>query len=184
MRKHHATEKEIYVRIYKKASGVASVTIQEALDVALSWGWIDAIKKSYDERSFLQRYVPRTAKSKWSKLNRKNVARLIAEGRMTPHGLRQVTAAKADGRWQAAYAPPSETEPPADLLRAIRAEPEAFAFYRTLNRQNLFALAYRTNGLKTPEGRARRIRAFVDMLKRGETIYPNPPPRKRQAAKG
>src|SRR5688572_24837861 len=104
MRKNHAREPEVWLRIYKKHCSVPTVTIAQALDVVLCWGWIDGIRKSFDEQSFLQRYTPRRAKSIWSQINREHVARLTAAGRMTPQGQRQVDAAKADGRWKAAYA--------------------------------------------------------------------------------
>lgn len=182
--KNHDREREIFLRIYKKGSKTPSVTNEEAIDVALCWGWIDAIRKAYDEASFLQRFTPRGAKSRWSDINRSRVERLTRAGRMTPHGQRHVDAAKADGRWDAAYAPPSRTEVPPDLMRAIEAEPRALATFRTLNRQNVFALAYRTHHLKTAEGRAKRIRAFVDQLKRGETPHPNPPSKRADGKKG
>ena len=102
---NHARETEVWLRIYKKDSGVATVTPAQALDVVLCWGWIDGIRKPFDDQSFLQRYSPRRAKSIWSQINRDHVARLTAAGRMTPHGQRQVDAARADGRWEAAYAP-------------------------------------------------------------------------------
>ena len=175
LRRHHARETELWIRVYKKDSGVPSVTIAEALDEALCWGWIDGIRKGYDERSFLQRYTPRRPKSVWSQINRDHIARLIAEGRMTPHGQRQVDAAKADGRWDAAYAPiraASADSLPADLLAAIRANAAALATFETLGRQNLFALAFRTSQMKTPAGRAKKIAELVDMLARGETIVP------------
>jgi uncharacterized protein YdeI (YjbR/CyaY-like superfamily) len=151
------------------------VTLAQALDVALCWGWIDGIRKSLDERSFLQRYTPRRARSIWSQINRDHVARLIAAGRMTPHGQRQVDAAKADGRWDAAYAPIRSTTHatiPKDLRAAIQANPRARQTFRTLGRMNLFALAFRTNNMKTPAGRAKKIAALVAMLARGETIVP------------
>ena len=184
--KHHDRAPEIFVRIYKKGSGVPSVTYDEAVDVALCWGWIDAVRKSYDEESFLQRFVPRGPKSRWSQVNRKRVERLSKAGRMTPHGKRHVDAAKADGRWASAYAPASRLEVPPDLVAAIEAEPKALATFRTLNRQNLYALAYRIHHLKTPEGREKSIRAFVAKLERGETPHPNPspqPPGKQKRAK-
>ena len=173
LRIHHARESEVYLRIYKKNSGVATVTYAQALDVALCWGWIDGIKKSYDEQSFLQRFTPRKAKSNWSQINREHVERLIAAGRMTPIGQKHVDAAKADGRWQAAYAPPSQVTIPPDLMAAIEAEPEAFETFRILNRQNVYSLAYRTMNVKTAAARARRIAEFVDLLKRGQTVHPN-----------
>lgn len=175
MRSNHAKAPELWIKIHKKDSGLASVTAAEALDVMLCWGWIDGLRKGFDERSFLQRYTPRRAKSIWSQVNREHVARLIAEGRMTEHGLKQIEAAKKDGRWEAAYAPirkASADNLPADLMKAIEANPQARKTFSTLSRQNLFALAFRTNNMKTPEGRAKKIATLVAMLARGETIIP------------
>jgi len=178
LREHHDKWPELWLKIHKKDSGLATVTAAEALDVALCWGWIDGLRKSFDERSFLQRYTPRGAKSIWSQINRDSIARLTAAGRMTPHGQRQVDAAKADGRWDAAYAPmrsaTAETLP-ADLRAAIDANPRARKFFTTLSKQNLFAIAFRTNNMKTPAGRAKKIAALVEMLARGETIIPQRP---------
>jgi uncharacterized protein YdeI (YjbR/CyaY-like superfamily) len=174
LRANHDREPEIWLKIHKKNSGLPTVTAPEALDVALCWGWIDSQRKAFDERSFLQRYSPRGARSVWSQINRASVARLIKAGRMTPHGQRQVDRAKADGRWAAAYAPmrkASAATVPADLRAAIDADPRAKETFRTLNRQNLFALAFRTNALKTPAARARKIAALVAMLARGETPH-------------
>jgi uncharacterized protein YdeI (YjbR/CyaY-like superfamily) len=178
MKANHARETEIWVKIHKKGSGLPSVTNTEALDVALCWGWIDGIRKAFDEQSFLQRYTPRRARSIWSQINRDHVARLTAAGRMTPHGQRQVDAAKADGRWDAAYAPirsANQATIPADLRTAIEANARARKTFRTLGRMNLFALAFRTNNMKTPAGRAKKIAALVAMLARGETIVPERP---------
>ena len=175
MKANHARETELWLKIHKKGSGLPSVTNAEALDVALCWGWIDGVRKSFDERSFLQRYTPRRPRSIWSQVNRDHVARLTAEGRMTAHGQRQVDAAKADGRWNAAYAPirsASEATMPADLRAAIEANPRARETFYTLSRQNLFALIFRTNNMKTPAGRAKKIATLVAMLARGETIVP------------
>ncbi len=175
LRANHDREPEVWLKIFKKDSGVATVTYAQALDVALCWGWIDGLKKSFDAKAFLQRFTPRRPKSVWSQINRDHVARLVKAGRMTPHGLRHVDAAKADGRWAAAYAPirsASESMIPADLRRAIDASPRAKKMFATLSRQNLFALVYRTNHMKTPEGRARKIRELVEMLDRGATIIP------------
>ncbi len=175
MAANHASEPELWIRMFKKASGLPSVTWAEAVDVALCWGWIDGIRKSLDEVSFLQRYTPRRPRSVWSQINRDNVARLIAEGRMTPAGQAQVDAAKADGRWDAAYAPirsASKETIPDDLRAAIEADPRALETFKTLGRTNLFALAFRTNNMKTPAGRARKIESLVAMLARGETITP------------
>ena len=131
LRSNHDRETEIWVKIHKKDAGLATVTHAQALDVALCWGWIDGIRKSLDERSFLQRFTPRTPKSIWSQVNRDHVARLIAAGRMTPHGQRQVDAAKADGRWDAAYAPMRSVTVPDDLRAAIEANPRARKTFAT-----------------------------------------------------
>jgi uncharacterized protein YdeI (YjbR/CyaY-like superfamily) len=175
MRTHHARAPELWIRIHKKDSGLRSVTAAEALDVMLCWGWIDGLRRGFDERSFLQRYTPRRPKSIWSQVNREHVARLRKAGRMTPHGEAQVDAAKKDGRWGKAYAPirkASADKLPPDLLKAIRANAKARATFRTLSRMNLFALAFRTQNMKTPEGRAKKIATLVAMLARGETIVP------------
>jgi uncharacterized protein YdeI (YjbR/CyaY-like superfamily) len=187
MKTNHARETEIWVKIHKKDSGLPSVTNAEALDVALCWGWIDGIRKSFDEQSFLQRYSPRRPRSIWSQINRDHVARLVAAGRMTPHGQRQVDAARADGRWDAAYAPmrsASSATVPDDLRAAIDASPRARATFSTLGRQNLFSLMFRTNNMKTAAGRARKIAALVDMLARGETIFPERPQVRKSGPKG
>jgi uncharacterized protein YdeI (YjbR/CyaY-like superfamily) len=175
MAAHHDREPEIWLKVHKKASGSPSVTTAQALDVALCWGWIDGIRKGVDERSFLQRYSPRSARSMWSQINRDHVARLRAAGSMTPHGEREVAAAQADGRWAAAYAPmrdASHATIPDDLRAAIDANARARRTFETLSRPNLFSLIFRTNHLKTPAGRARKIAALVAMLARGETIVP------------
>jgi uncharacterized protein YdeI (YjbR/CyaY-like superfamily) len=182
--RNHARETEIWLKVHKKDSGLRSVTCAQALDVALCWGWIDGIRKAFDDQSFLQRYTPRKAKSVWSQINRDNVARLTAAGRMTLHGQRQIDAAKADGRWDAAYAPmrsATTATVPRDLRAAIEANPRARKTFKTLGKQNLFALAFRTNHMKTPEGRARKIAALVAMLARGETIVPEPRREARQS---
>jgi uncharacterized protein YdeI (YjbR/CyaY-like superfamily) len=169
--KHHETADEIWIKTHRKGSGLKSITPVEAIDAVLCWGWIDAIRKGFDETSFLQRYTPRGPKSTWSQINVENVARLVKEGRMTEYGLRHVEAAKKDGRWAAAYRIRDNKLPP-DLQAAIDTEPKAKAMLATLNAQNRFALAFRTNALKTEAGRKKRVAAFVEMLKRGETIYP------------
>lgn len=188
---HHDTDPEVWIKIHKKDSGLPSVTAAEALEVVLCWGWIDGLRKSFDQRSFLQRYTPRRARSVWSQVNRDHVARLTAAGRMTPHGQKQVDAARADGRWDAAYAPIRSTSRetvPADLRAAIDANPRARKTFATLGRYNLFALAFRTNNMKTPAGRAAKIDSLVAMLARGEAIVPEPrrvrrTPRSRPAAR-
>ncbi|HEX5070555.1 MAG TPA: YdeI/OmpD-associated family protein [Vicinamibacterales bacterium] len=171
---HHNREPELWLRIFKKDSGVSTVTHPQALDVALCWGWIDGLRKSHDDRSFLQRFTPRRPKSLWSQVNKKHVARLIKAGRMTPHGQRQIDLARKDGRWAAAYAPiraTTEATVPADLRAAIDANPKARAAYARLRKIELFALAFRTNNMKTPVGRANKIKELVAMLaRRGRII--------------
>lgn len=169
--RNHAGETEVWIRIHKVASGLRSITPAEAIDICLCWGWIDAIRKSLDANSYLQRYTPRGRKSVWSEINVANVARLTAEGRMTEHGLRHVEAAKADGRWDRAYRV-RDAKIPDDLQAAIDAHPQAKAMFATLSAQNRFALVFRIHSLKTEAGRRKRIEAFVDMLARGETIHP------------
>jgi len=163
---------EVWIKIHKVKLGLQSITPTEAIDVVLCWGWIDGTRKGLDETSFFQRYSPRSPKGTWSKINVDNVARLIAEGRMTEHGLKEVDAAKADGRWDRAYASGKALKIPDDLQSAIDAEPRASEMLSKLNEQNRFALAFRMHRIMTEAGRAKRIAAFVDMLKRGETIYP------------
>lgn len=167
---HHGSEREVWIKIHKVKSGLKSITPEEAIWAALCWGWIDGIRKSFDEKSFLQRYTPRGPKSVWSKINIDNVARLTAEGKMTEHGLHHVEAAKADGRWDAAYRV-KDSKIPADLQAAIDAEPEARAMLEKLTAQNRFALIFRLNNLKTEAGRNKKIADFVEMLKRGETFH-------------
>jgi uncharacterized protein YdeI (YjbR/CyaY-like superfamily) len=164
---HHGRETELWLRIYKKDSGVATVTYAQALDVALCWGWIDGIRKAFDEVSFLQRFTPRKARSIWSQVNQGHVARLTLGGRMTPPGQKQIDAAKADGRWNAATAPirsMTEADIPDDLRAAIEANPRARKTFRTLGRRRLVGLVFRTNSIKTPAGRAKRIAALVTIL--------------------
>ncbi len=183
--KNHDREDELWIQIHKKSSGLPSITAAEAIEVVLCWGWIDGIRKGLDEVSFLQRYTPRRSRSIWSQVNREHVARLTAAGRMTAHGQRQVDAAKADGRWDAAYAPirsVSAESIPKDLRAAIRANKKAEKTFATLDRTNLFALTFRVGNMKTPEGRARKISSLVEMLARGETIVPLRTPKRVKPA--
>ncbi len=170
--KHHDKTDEVWIKIHKLDSGLKSITPKEAIDVVLCWGWIDGLRKGLDKQSFLQRYSPRGRKSVWSQINVDNIARLIKEGRMTEHGLAHVEAAKADGRWDRAYGSGKSMKIPADLQAAIDAEPSAKVMLANLSAQNRFALAFRTHNMKTEAGRKKKIEAFVGMLKRGETIYP------------
>jgi uncharacterized protein YdeI (YjbR/CyaY-like superfamily) len=170
---NHAKAPEMWIKIHKKGSGLPSVTNVEGFEEALCWGWIDAIRKPFDETSFLQRYTPRGKKSIWSSRNQQIVQRLIDEGRMQPPGVAQIELAKADGRWERAYGGFTKDRFPDDLLAAIEAEPKALEMFQNLNAQNRYAMGFRTHNMKTEAGRKRKIAEFVEMLKRGETIWPN-----------
>lgn len=170
--KNHDRESEVWIKIHKVGSGLASITPKQAIDAELCWGWVDGVRKSFDDKSFLQRYTPRTATSVWSQINVDNVARLIAEGRMTRHGLAEVEKAKADGRWARAYGSGQGMPIPPELQAAIDASPKAAAMLKKLSAQNRFALAFRLHNLKAQAGRDKKIAAFVAMLERGETIHP------------
>ena len=181
--RHHDSEDEVWIKIHKVGSGLKSITPREAIDVVLCWGWIDAIRKGLDDTSYLQRYTPRGRKSTWSRINVANVARLIEEGLMTEHGLAHVEAAKADGRWDRAYASGKEMALPDDFLAAVKTEPKARAMVAKLSAQNRFAIAFRIHNMKTEAGRKRKIETFVQMLKRGETVYPQGKPAKPASGK-
>jgi len=168
---HHDREPEIWIRMHKKASGLPSIDWGQAVDAALCWGWIDGIRKSLDETSFLQRLTPRGPKSSWSRINVDKVAVLTEAGLMTEHGLKHVKAARADGRWDAAYRV-KDAEVPADLQAAIDADPKARAMFAVLSAQNRFALIHRTGQMKTPAGREKKIADLTAMLARGETPHP------------
>jgi uncharacterized protein YdeI (YjbR/CyaY-like superfamily) len=167
------TADEIWIKIHKKGSGRPTISTAEAIDASLCWGWIDAIRKSFDEDSFLQRYTPRGKRSIWSEINTRHVERLIAEGRMQPSGLAQVEAAKADGRWDRAYGGSRTIEAPPEFLAALAADAEAQAMFDRLTAQNRFAFIFRIHNLRTEAARVRKIAEFVEMLRHGETIYPN-----------
>jgi uncharacterized protein YdeI (YjbR/CyaY-like superfamily) len=167
----HETADELLLRIAKKGSGVASVTYAQALELALCFGWIDGVKRAVDAVWFVQRFTPRRPRSRWSKINRAAAERLIAEGRMRPAGLAQVEAARADGRWDAAYAGSATITIPPDLQAALDAEPAAAAFFATLDSRNRYAVLYRIHDAKRPETRARRIATFTAMLAAGETLH-------------
>ena len=169
--KNHAKSSGVWLRIAKKDSGRTSVSHAEALDVALCYGWIDALRKAADAETFLQRFTPRRARSIWSKINREKIAALIAAGRMKPPGLREVERAKQDGRWEAAYDSQSKATVPPDLEAALKANPKARKFFETLDSQNRYAILFRTASAKRPETRARRIAQFVAMLAEGRKIH-------------
>lgn len=169
---HHATSRGIWLRLAKKASGVASITYAEAVDVALTWGWIDGQKQRGDEATWLQKFTPRGAKSVWSKINREKALALIAAGSMQPSGLAQVERAQRDGRWEAAYDPPSRATVPDDLQAALAANAQAAAFFATLDATNRYAVLWRVQTAKRADTRGRRIAEFVAMLARGEKLHP------------
>lgn len=169
---HHAASPGIWLRLAKAASGIPSPTYAEALDVALCYGWIDGQKKSYDIDTWLQKFTPRGPKSVWSKINRDKVAALVAAGRMQPAGHAVVEAAKADGRWDAAYDSQRTATVPDEFQAALDASPTAAAFFGTLNSANRYAILWRIQTAKKAETRARRIEQFVAMLERGEKLHP------------
>jgi len=167
----HATAAGVWLRIAKKRSGIPTVTYAEALDAALCVGWIDGQRRAFDATWFVQRFTPRKRGSRWSKINTEHALRLIAAGRMRPAGLAQVEAARADGRWDAAYAGQASATVPDDLRAALDRNPDAAAFFATLRGANRYAILYRVQDAKRPETRARRIDRFVAMLARGETLH-------------
>jgi uncharacterized protein YdeI (YjbR/CyaY-like superfamily) len=169
---HHASEPAVWLVLTKKGGTVTALTYAEALDEALCFGWIDGQGRRRDEGSVFQRFTPRGPRSRWSARNVGHVERLEREGRMTDAGRAAVDAAKADGRWEAAYAASSEAELPEDLLAAVAAVPEAQAMLEVLSAQNRFALYHRLGAIKRPETRARRIEEYVAMLARHEAIHP------------
>ena len=172
LEEHHADTPAVWLVLTKKGGTLTTLTWQTALDEALCFGWIDGQARRRDEQSSFQRFTPRGPKSRWSLRNVEHIDRLEAEGRMTTAGRAAVEAAKADGRWEAAYAGPATAETPPDLLAAIAAVPEAQAMYDVLTSQNRYALYHRITALKTEATRARRIEEYVAMLARHETIHP------------
>lgn len=169
---NQSTSSGLWLRLAKKASGVASVSYQEALDVALCYGWIDGQKNSYDHRSWLQKFTPRGRKSIWSNVNRQKATALIESGRMQAAGLRAVESAKADGRWDAAYDSQRNAEVPDDFRAELDKHPEASAFFATLESRNRYAVLFRIQTAKKAETRAKRIAQFVAMLERHEKLHP------------
>ncbi|WP_155371730.1 YdeI/OmpD-associated family protein [Catellatospora vulcania] len=162
----------VWLKLAKKASGVPSVDYPRALDVALCHGWIDGPKAGVDEVYWLQKFTPRRARSRWSKINRDRVASLIEQGRMRPGGLAEIERARADGRWDAAYDSMKTAEVPDDLAQALAANPDAQRFFAAVDRQNRYAVLHRIQEAKRPETRARRIAQYVAMLAEGRKIHP------------
>lgn len=169
---HHASSRGVWMKLAKKATGVASVTYAEALEVALAWGWIDGQKEKFDDAAWLQKFTPRGSRSMWSKINREKALALIAAGEMQPSGLEEVERAKRDGRWEAAYDSQSRATVPADLAAALAANTRAAAFFATLNATNRYAVLFRIQAVKKAENREKKIAQFVEMLARHEKLYP------------
>jgi uncharacterized protein YdeI (YjbR/CyaY-like superfamily) len=167
----HVASDGLWLKIAKKGSGARSVTYAEGLELALCFGWIDSQKRGFDERFFLQRFTPRRPRGKWSQINREKAERLIAVGAMRPAGLAEVEAARADGRWQAAYAGQRTATVPADLERELSRSKAAREFFAGLDSANRYAIIYRLDDAKKPETRQRRLLKFVGMLERGEKIH-------------
>ena len=168
---NHTKSSGLWLRLFKKASGVASVTYAEALDEALCYGWIDGQLDKYDEKSWLRKFTPRRPKSVWSKRNIAHIDRLTRAGKMKSAGRKEVEAAKADGRWKRAYDSPSAMQIPADFLKALSQDKKAKAFFATLNKANTYAIAWRLQTAKRPETRAKRLQAILAKLKKGEKFH-------------
>jgi uncharacterized protein YdeI (YjbR/CyaY-like superfamily) len=172
LEKNHAASDGVWLRFFKKHSGGKSLTYAEALDQALCYGWIDSQAKPFDASSWLQKYTPRRAKSGWSKRNTLHVKRLTKAGCMAPAGLKAVQAAKADGRWKAAYASPRNARPPEDFLRELAKNKRAKAFFETLNKANVYAIVYRLQTAKKPETREKRMTMILAMMDQGKAFHP------------
>lgn len=168
LKANHAGSAGVWLQIQKKDAAGPSPTYAEALDVALCHGWIDGQKRGHDENSWLQMFTPRRPRSAWSKKNTEHAERLIQAGKMKKAGLAEVEAAKKDGRWTAAYEPPSRASIPEDFLKALRKNKKAEAFFKSLNKTNLYSIAYRLQTAKTPETREKRMKVILEMMAKGE----------------
>ena len=169
--KNHAKVDELWIRMFKKSTGIKSIDWDGALEVALCYGWIDGIRKSFDEVSFIQRFTPRRAKSNWSKRNTEIVARLIKEKRMKSGGITQVEAARADGRWERAYDSSKNMKLPEDFLSELDKNKKAKKFFDTLSKNNLFAIYSRLHSAKTEKTRTRKMNEILEMLSKEEKFY-------------
>jgi uncharacterized protein YdeI (YjbR/CyaY-like superfamily) len=172
LEKNHVSSDGLWLRISKKNVGGKPLTYAEALDQALCYGWIDGQKKPFDELSWLQKFTPRRSKGGWSKLNTQHVERLTEAGAMTPAGLEAVEAAKADGRWEAAYASPKNAGPPEDFLKELAKNKKAKAFFETLNKANVYSIVYRLQTAKKPETREKRMKTILAMMEQGKAFHP------------
>jgi len=170
--RNHTTADGVWLRMYKKGSGTATVTYAEALEEALCHGWIDGIRKAHDTVSFIQKFTPRRARSVWSKINTQHVERLAKAGRMKPAGLEAVAAAKRDGRWDAAYDSAKTATVPQDFIERLSRNVRALAFFKTLNRTNLYSIAWRLQTAKKPETRERRMQTILKMMAQKKKFHP------------
>jgi len=169
--KNYSRSKGIWIRFFKKASDVSSINNSDALDVALCYGWITGQAKPYDEKSWLGRFVPRRPKSIWSKINTKRAEQLIRQGRMKSAGLKQVKEAKRDGRWGRAYSPPSTAKLPEDFIKALEKNGKARAFFKTLNRANIYSVIFRLENTKNDEMRTKKLNQIIKIFEKGEKFH-------------
>lgn len=171
LEKNHDSQTEIWVGFWKKASGKIGMNYDQALDEALCFGWIDGLVNTYNDQSYMQRFTPRRSKSVWSKINTQHVERLIQEGKMTPPGIAAVEAAKADGRWESAYASPANMKVPDYFLVELKKHKKAGEFFHTLTKANLFAIAFKLHNAKKAETRIRHMEKIIQMLENGEKFH-------------
>jgi uncharacterized protein YdeI (YjbR/CyaY-like superfamily) len=171
LEKNHKSSPALWVRIAKKGSGIKSITHAEGVEVALCYGWIDAQALSEDETAWLQRFMPRRPRSIWSKINREKALALIAGGQMTQAGIIEIERAKKDGRWEAAYDSPSGASVPPDFEKELNRHPKAKEFFKSISAANRYAITWRLQTAKKPETRAKRMRSFIEMLEKGETLH-------------
>lgn len=171
LKKHHDSSNGLWLKIFKKNSGIKTISYAEALDVALCYGWIDGQKNAYDEQAYLQKFCPRREKSIWSKINIGHVERLISEDRMRPPGLKAVEKAKADGRWENAYDSPSKMTIPEDFLKELSKNNKAEKFFKSLNKTNLFSIGFRLQTAKKQETREKRMKEIIEKLAKGEKFH-------------
>ena len=169
--KNHDTSDGVWIKFYKKSSGLQTFNCSQALEEALCYGWIDGQRKSNDNDTFLQKYTPRRKRSIWSKINTQHITRLAHLGKMKPSGIEEVERAKKDGRWNAAYDSPSNMKPPKEFLERLATNKKAQEFYSTLNKTNTFAISFRIHAAKKEETKIKRIEKFIVMLEKEEKIY-------------
>jgi|SRR6185437_9988047 len=169
--KNAQTSNGVWLKIFKKDSNEKTITYTEALEESLCYGWIDGQKKSFDEQAWLQKFCPRRAKSIWSKVNIAHIERLTKEGKMKPQGLKAVASAKADGRWERAYDSPSKMTVPEDFIKELSKNKKAHEFYKTLNKTNLFSIAFKLQTAKKPETKQKRMEVIIDMLSKGQKFH-------------